>query len=164
MSTPVIDPVTLLQVDALLARYCRALDARDMRTWLDCFLPQDSSYELTTLENVRMELPVGLMLDDCYERLQDRVKYVEEVWNHAVEHYQTRHLWTRAQSLGNSDGSLSVNTHFAVFYTNVEGRSGLLGNGEYQDTMTQHGGALRLRSRRAILDTAVPPRYLIYPV
>jgi 3-phenylpropionate/cinnamic acid dioxygenase small subunit len=163
MSEPVLDPALLARVDALLAAYCEALDARDMRGWLACFA-SDGQYELTTRENVALELPVGLMLDDCPERLRDRVKYVEEVWNHAVEHYQTRHLWTRAACHAGPDGTLETRTHVAVFYTNAEGHSGLLAAGQYRDVIREERGALRLRARRAVLDTAVPPRYLIYPI
>lgn len=163
MTGPVLDPGLLARVDVLLASYCAALDVRDMRGWLACFA-SDGQYELTTLENIALDLPVGLMLDDCPERLHDRVKYVEEVWNHAVEHYQTRHLWTRAACSTDADGTLQVRTHFAVYYTNAEGQSGLLTAGHYVDTITEESGALRLRARRAILDTTVPPRYLIYPI
>lgn len=163
MSEPVLDTTLLARVDALLAAYCEALDARDMRAWLACFA-SDGQYELTTRENVALDLPVGLMLDDCPERLRDRVKYVEEVWNHAVEHYQTRHLWTRAACSADADGTLAVRTQVAVYYTNAEGQSGLLVAGQYVDVVREEAGALRLRARRAILDTAVPPRYLIYPI
>ena len=162
MSQTVLDPAVLVQVDALLANYCEALDRRDMRAWLACFAG-NGQYELTTRENVALGLPVGLMLDDCHERLRDRVKYVEEVWNHAVEHYQTRHLWSRA-ACESADGGYAVRTHVSVFYTTSEGHSALLTTGHYADEVVEENGALRRRSRRAILDTAVPPRYLIYPI
>lgn len=159
----ITDPNLLGQVDALQADYVSALDAREMHAWLACFA-DDGSYELTTVENLRLDLPVGLMLDDCHARLRDRVKYVNEVWNHAVEHYQTRHLITRVRCEQAADQSLHLRTHFSVYYANAEGHSALLTMGEYHDVVIQHADGLRFRSKRAVLDGAVPPRYLIYPI
>ncbi len=82
--TVITDPGLLARVDALQQAYAHALDRRDMQGWLACFAGT-GRYELTSAENVRMGLPVGMMLDDCHERLRDRVKYVNEVWNSVVE-------------------------------------------------------------------------------
>jgi anthranilate 1,2-dioxygenase small subunit len=113
---------------------------------------------------VRLGLPVGMMLDDCHERLRDRVKYVNEVWNHAVEHYQPRHMLSRDLCAWNDDGAIAASTNFSVFYTNAEGKSALLATGHYEDLIVEEDGALRFASKRAVMDTAVPPRYIIYPL
>ncbi len=159
----VTDLALLARVDALQQDYAYALDRRAMREWLACFA-SDGTYTLTSAENQRLGLPVGMMLDDCYERLRDRVKFVEEVWNHAVEHYQSRHLLSRQRCLQEADGSVAVTTSFSVFYTNAEGHSALLAVGRYEDVVAEQDGALRFRSKVAVMDTAVPSRYLIYPI
>ena len=161
--TVITDPGLLARVDALQQAYAHALDRRDMQGWLACFA-SNGRYELTSAENVRMGLPVGMMLDDCHERLRDRVKYVNEVWNHAVEHYLARHLLSRDLCAWSDDGSLAASTNFSVFYTNAEGKSALLAVGHYEDIIVDEGGALRFASKRAVMDTAVPPRYIIYPL
>ena len=157
------DIATLLRVDDLQNRYTHALDRLDMDGWLATFSRQ-GRYELTTLENLKHDLPVGTMLDDCYERLQDRVKYVTEVWNHAVEHYQARHFLHRDLCQRNGAAEIHTCTNFSVYYTGPEGKTAPLVVGHYQDVMVEEEGELRFRSKRAVMDTAVPPHYVIYPV
>ncbi len=161
--TIVLDPALLARLDALQQKYVYSLDRRDMHGWLACFA-SDGRYTLTSAENQKMELPVGMMLDDCYERLRDRVKFVEEVWNHAVEHYQSRHLISRDRCVRGAGMDLEVSTSFSVFFTNAQGHSSLLTVGHYEDVVTEQDGALKFRSRLAVMDTAVPPRYIIYPI
>lgn len=160
---PVTDPGLLARLDGLLQQYVYALDRRDMRGWLACFA-RDGRYTLTSAENRQMGLPVGMMLDDCYERLCDRVKFVEEVWNHAVEHYQSRHLISRERCTRGAGDELHLSTGFSVFFTDAQGHSSLLAVGHYEDVVVERDGALLFRDRAAILDTAVPPRYIIYPI
>ena len=105
--TVITDPGLLARVDALQQAYAHALDRRDMEGWLACFA-STGRYELTSAENVRLGLPVGMMLGDCHQRLRDRVKYVNEVWNHAVEHYLARHLLSRDLCAWSDDGSLAA--------------------------------------------------------
>ena len=159
----VTDSSTLLRVDALNNRYTYAIDRLDMRGWLDTFSLQ-GSYELTSLENVKHDLPVSTMLDDCYERLQDRVRYVTEVWHNAVEHYQARHILYRDRCSRSDNGELHVSTNFSVYYTTPEGVSAPLVVGHYEDVVVEENGKLRFLSKRAITDTAVPPHYVIYPI
>lgn len=142
--------------------YADALDRRDMPAWLATFA-QDASYELTTQENRRLKLPVGMMMDDCHARLRDRVKYVEEVWNHAVEHYQTRHI-VYPLALTPSDDHWRMRCNFVVYYTPSDGHTKPLVAGQYEDLIRVQDGAAQFVSKCAIMDTAVPPHYLIYPI
>lgn len=157
------DTNVLRRVDDLHNRYTYALDRVDMAGWLETFSLQ-GSYELTTQENIKHDLPVGMMLDDCYERLQDRVKYVTEVWTRTVEHYQARHFLYRDRCRQNNLGELHVSTNFSVFYTDPEGKTAPLVVGHYEDVMVEENGTLCFASKRAIMDTTVPPHYLIYPI
>ncbi len=159
----VTDASTLLRVDALNNRYTYAIDRLDMAGWLGTFSLQ-GRYELTTLENVKHDLPVSIMLDDCYERLQDRVRYVTEVWHNAVEHYQARHFLNRDACWRSAEGELHASTNFSVYYTGPEGSTAPLVVGHYEEVMVEEDGELRFRAKRAIMDTAVPPHYVIYPI
>ena len=159
-----ITDVTLLtRIDILQQAYSHAMERRNMEGWLATF-NNPGSYELTTQEHVKHNLPVGMMLDDCYERLQDRCTYVNEVWNHAVEHYQPRYQVYRNFCEQQDDGMIRADTNVSLFYTGPDGHSHLLVVGHYQDLIIEVDGELKFHSRKAVLDTAVPPRYLIYPV
>jgi hypothetical protein len=49
-------------------------------------------------------------------------------------------------------------------FTTARGDSELLVVGTYVDKVMVRGGVARFKSKRAILDTTVTPRYLVYPV
>lgn len=157
------DHDTLTLIDDLQQRYVSALDNLDMQGWLATFSGQ-GQYRLTTLENEKHHLPLSLMLDDCYARLLDRVKFVDEVWGRTVEAYQPRHFVQRGISATNAGGEYQVHSNFSVYYTNKEGHTSLLVVGRYQDLIVREGGGLKFKAKTGVMDTAVPPRYIIYPI
>jgi len=159
----VTDPAILSQVDALQMSYLAALDRRDLDAWLNCFA-EEASYTCITRENHDADLPVALMLDDCYARLKDRVKFINEVWSGTFEDYATRHFAQRLDCTQSAAGRLAVVTNFMVAYTNRRGASEILATGVYEDDVSLANGAAKFRAKRAILDTVTTPRYLVYPI
>jgi anthranilate 1,2-dioxygenase small subunit len=157
------DPAILSQVDALQMKYLAALDRHDLDAWLNCFAER-ASYTCITRENHDAGLPVALMLDDCRARLQDRVKFINEVWSGTFEDYSTRHFVQRFDCSEPATGCLAVLTNFMVAYTNRRGGSEILVTGVYEDEVDLADGAAKFRSKRAILDTVTTPRYLVYPI
>lgn len=150
-------------VEALNLRYIRALDRRDMHGWLATF-DDPGTYVCISKENEDRGLPIGYMLDDSYARLKDRVTQVTQIQPDAVEHYQPRHFTqvVDIQPLGGVN--YRVETHFTVNYTpDNTGRTDVLATGTYVDEVVVNGEA-RFRSRRAVLDTNVVPRYVAYPI
>lgn len=150
-------------IERLNLTYIRALDRRDLQGWLATF-DKPGSYVCIARENEDRGLPIGYMLDDCYERLQDRVTQVTKIQPDAVEHYQPRHF-TQLVDIEHLGGvNYRVETHFTVNYTPADtGRTGVLASGTYVDEVVVNGEA-RFRSRRAVLDTNVVPRYVAYPI
>jgi 3-phenylpropionate/cinnamic acid dioxygenase small subunit len=144
-------------------RYLAALDRHDLDAWLSCFA-EDGSYTCITRENRDADLPVALMLDDCHARLQDRVKFINEVWSGTFEDYSTRHFVQRFDCSEPAAGRLAVLTNFMVAYTNRRGGSEILVTGVYEDEIGLVNGEARFRAKRAILDTVTTPRYLVYPI
>ena len=157
------DPNILNGVDDLQVRYMRALDGRDMPAWLYCF-DNEASYVCTTRENEEQGLSLAMMMDDCRDRLRDRVNYVTEVWAGTFEDYMTRHFAQRLDCTLREDGLYAVTSNFTIVYTTTAGRSEILAAGSYEDAVVLRDGETRFRSRRAVLDTTVVPRYLVYPV
>ena len=150
-------------IERLNLTYIRALDRRDMHGWLATF-DKPGSYVCIPKENEDRGLPIGYMLDDCYERLQDRVTQVTKIQPDAVEHYQPRHF-TQLVDIKHMGGvNYRVETHFTVNYTPADtSRTDVLASGTYVDEVVVNGDA-RFRSRRAVLDTNVVPRYVAYPI
>ena len=157
------DAGVLAAINALQVNYVRALDTRHMEGWLDCF-DGAGSYFCISRENEEQGLPLALMMDDCPERLRDRVSYVTEVWAGTFEDYETRHFVQLLDCAEEAPGLYAVTSNFMVVYTSARNQSDVLVAGDYRDRVALSDGVARLRSRRAVLDAAVVPRYLVYPV
>ncbi|ANX04225.1 aromatic-ring-hydroxylating dioxygenase subunit beta [Immundisolibacter cernigliae] len=153
----------LQQIDALQTRYIAALDSKDMAAWLDTFA-SDGSYVCIANENEESGLPLALMMDDCHERLEDRVTYVTKVWAGTFEDYQTRHFVQRIACTPKGGDLYETVSNFTVFYTDSAGNTGTLVCGRYVDQIVLGSGGAKLKSRRAVMDTNVAPRYIVYPI
>jgi 3-phenylpropionate/cinnamic acid dioxygenase small subunit len=159
----VINADVLAAVDELQSRYIGALDQRDFDAWLACFDSQ-GSYICTPRENEEQGLPLALMMDDCYERLKDRVSYITQVWAGTFEDYWTRHFVQRLACTPREANRFSVISNFGVLYTAARGHSEILVAGCYEDEVTVAPDGAKFRSKKAVLDTTTTPRYLVYPV
>lgn len=161
-----LDVKFLTEIDALQLRYIEALDGKDMSGWLDAFAEEDeASYICISDENVGRGLELGLMYDDNRCRLEDRATYITKIWAGTFQDYRTRHFVQRVNIERADDRSVRMRSNFSVFYTPENtGISEVLTTGIYQDVIRIGNGAPRILSRKAILDTSVLPRYLVYPV
>jgi 3-phenylpropionate/cinnamic acid dioxygenase small subunit len=153
----------LQRIDALQIEYIAALDRKDMPGWLASFDAQ-GSYICIAAENVEHGLPLALMMDDCHERLEDRVTYVTKVWAGTFEDYQTRHFIQRISCADAGGGLYGVVTNFSVLYTAEQGKTEILVAGRYEDEVILSGGGAKFRSKKAVMDTNISPRYIVYPV
>lgn len=158
------DEESLCQVDDLQRRYVEALDRRDLDAWLDCF-SQDAvaSYFCIAAENVERGLEIALMLDDCRARLIDRVTFITKVWTGTFQPYRTRHFTQRIGKPSLHGGKLRVVSNFSIAITPEGGSSNLLAVGQYEDSVVLDRGEPRFLCKRAVYDTTVLPRYIVYP-
>ncbi len=157
------DAEILAELDRLQSRYVRALGQRDMQAWAACF-DNPGSYVCIARENEEQGLGIATMMDDSFERIRDRVKYVTEVWKGTFEDYIPRHVVQRVAWHRESDGIIAAESHVIVAYTTMQGRSGMLATGMYHDRVVLTDEGARFRSKRVVLDTAITPRYLVYPI
>ena len=161
-----IDLAVLARIDRLQLRYVSALDGKDMTAWLATFaeLP-DTSYVCTTAESVAAGLPVALMLDDCRGRLEDRVTFVTKIWVGTYQEYQTRHIVQRVECKPAGPGRYDVQSNFVVAYTPSDtGRAEILTTGVYLDQVLVNGEGAQFAAKKAITDTPVLPRYIVFPL
>lgn len=156
----------LFKIDELQTRYIHALDSKNIPAWLDTFaVVPEASYICNTQENVDRGLPLALILDDCHARLQDRVTYITKIWAGTFQDYRTRHFTQRVSAEMNADGSVRVSTNFSVLYTPEDsGSTQVLTAGVYEDIVSLKGDRAQFLSKKAITDTSILPRYLVYPL
>lgn len=159
-----VDTDLLAHLDQLQLDYIHALDSKDMAAWLATFVEDDdASYVCLAAENAEHDLPVAYMLDDSRARLEDRCTYIDRIWQGTFQDYRTRHFVQRVRHEPAGDGEYRVLTNFSVLFTPETGVTEVLCAGRYEDVVSVNGRA-RFRSKRAVLDTAVTPRYLVYPL
>jgi 3-phenylpropionate/cinnamic acid dioxygenase small subunit len=159
----VVEAAVLTQIDDLQSRYMRTLDRRAMDGWAACFDSQ-ASYVCIARENEEQNLALAIMMDDNAERIRDRVTYVTKIWVGVFEDYTTRHFVQRVECQKLEPSLFLVESNFMVAYTTSRGRSEMLVAGVYRDEIVLGAGGAAFRSKRAVLDTTVTPRYLVYPV
>jgi 3-phenylpropionate/cinnamic acid dioxygenase small subunit len=158
------DEDSLRQVDDLQRRYVEALDHRDLDAWLDCFAHDAvASYFCIAAENVERGQQIALMLDDCRARLIDRVTFITKVWAGTFQPYRTRHFTQRIGNASVDHGKLRVISNFSIAITPEGGSSSLLAVGQYEDSVVLDRGEPRFLCKRAVYDTTVLPRYIVYP-
>ena len=165
MTTEISDPRVHALVSRLERRYVDALDSRRMDAWLDCFT-QDGSYYVLGADNDADDLPLCLMMDDCRERLEDRVTFVNEVWPGSFEDYQTRHFVQplRLEVDESAPGMFRSLANFTVFATDARGRTSLFIAGQYRDRIRVNGEDCRYVERRVVMDTFTTPGVIVYPL
>ena len=156
----------LTSLDELQSDYIFALDSKNMTAWVDTFDEDPgSSYICTSRDNHERGLRVAMMLDDCRDRLIDRGTFIESVWAGTFQDYRTRHFVQRVRAGRRSDGLIDMLSHFSVVFTPDDtGVSELLAAGTYEDVICLNDDGATFRSRRALTDTAVLPRYLVFPL
>ena len=153
-------------VRQLERRYADAVDSRRMDAWLGCFT-EDGSYYVIGADNEADGLPLCLMMDDCRERLEDRVTFVNEIWPGSFEDYQTRHFIQPLRlepEEGSGSGMFRALANFTVFATDARGRTSLFIAGQYRDCIRVDGRDCRYVERRVVMDTFTTPGVIVYPL
>jgi anthranilate 1,2-dioxygenase small subunit len=156
----------LSQIDELQLRYIAALDAKKMNGWLGTFSTRpDASYICTTAESEEAKRPLALIMDDNRLRLEDRVSFVTKVWVGTYTDYRTRHFVQRIACREAGDGLYEVETNFSVTYVPSDtGRAELFATGVYLDRIRIDGEGASFQSKKAVTDTSVLERYMVFPL
>jgi 3-phenylpropionate/cinnamic acid dioxygenase small subunit len=148
-------------IEALQNHYILALDEKNWDGWLQSFAP-DGQYFAVAADDAAAGRPLALMMDDCYERLQDRVSYITRVWTY--EEYQTRHFAQRLKTTPAGDNEYDVVSNFSIFFTSEAGETNILVTGKYEDRIVVSADGARFKKKRAVIDSFLLPRYLVYPL
>jgi salicylate 5-hydroxylase small subunit len=149
------------EIDRFNAAYAAALDERRFDDWVACFVA-DGRYTVQARENFDRGLPLALIALESQGMLRDRVYGITQTIYHQP-HY-TRHVVSPAQVLGEQDGVVKAQAHYAVFRTKPGAISEVYNVGRYVDAFVRTADGLRLSSRLCIYDSELVLNSLIYPV
>lgn len=145
----------------LNAEYARAIDDDRLEEWPEFFIDA-CVYSITSVDNYRRGLPVGLMYADSKGMLQDRVTALRQA--NIYERQAYRHLVGLPAILGEGDAGVRVETSFLVVRIMRDGRMDLFATGRYVDVVVEVAGALRFRERVVVCDSSRVDTLLAIPL
>jgi 3-phenylpropionate/cinnamic acid dioxygenase small subunit len=141
----------LPRLSQLNAEYARAIDDDRLEDWPGFFV-DDCVYKITSAENHRRGLPVGIVYADSSGMLRDRVTALREA--NIYERHAYRHLVGLPAVLEESDGTARVETPFLVVRIMRDGHMDLFATGRYVDVVVEEGARLRFRERIVVCDSS----------
>jgi salicylate 5-hydroxylase small subunit len=150
-----------LEVDQLNAAYAAALDERRFDDWPGFFLPE-GHYKVQARENFDRKLPLALIAMESQGMMKDRVYGITQTIFHGP--YYTRHVVSPAQVLGEDNGRIRAQAHYAVFRTRPGDASEVYNVGRYIDEIERTPAGLKLASRLCVYDSEMVLNSLIYPL
>jgi 3-phenylpropionate/cinnamic acid dioxygenase small subunit len=134
----------------LNADYARAIDDDHLEDWPD-FFTESCVYSITSADNHRQGLPIGVMYADSKAMVRDRVTALRRA--NVYERQTYRHVVGLPAVLGESDGGVRAETPFLVVRIMRDGRMDLFATGRYLDVLAEEAGALRFRERVVVCDS-----------
>jgi 3-phenylpropionate/cinnamic acid dioxygenase small subunit len=148
-------------VAQLNADYARAIDDDRLEEWPD-FFTDPCLYSITSADNYRQGLPIGVMYADSKGMLRDRVTALRQA--NIYERQSYRHVIGLPAILGESDGAVRAETPFLVVRIMRDGRMDLFATGRYVDVLAEEAGALRFRERVVVCDSSRVDTLLALPL
>ena len=147
-------------IASLIQSSAAALDALDFHHWLSGFT-EYGQYHITTADNQRQGLPLGLMHALNKDQLRDRIASISSV--NVYEPHRYRHIlsqtWIKGQGL-----ELQYITPFAVYRITPSKPTILFGTGEYQDRVEYSHSGVRFTYRTVVLDNDMIDTLLAIPL
>ena len=151
----------LERVSRLNAEYARAIDDDRLEDWPG-FFAEPCLYSITSADNHRQGMPVGVIYADSKGMLKDRVAALREA--NVYERQSYRHVVGLPAILGERDGAVRAETPFLVVRIMRDGTMGLFATGRYLDALVEEAGVLRFRERIVVCDSSRIDTLLAIPL
>ena len=148
-------------VTELEHEYVRCLDEDELERWPELFLDA-GRYEVLSRENLRNTLDLPIMFCDSKVMMQDRILSLRKTTIFNI-HYD-RHVISNMSMRRHDDGTYRAVLNFALFQTDIEGKSRLFVVGSYDDLIVIDGKSPKFSRKRVILDTFCVPNMISTPV
>lgn len=139
-------------IQVLNADYARAIDDDRLEDWPE-FFHERCLYKITTADNHRRGLELGLVYADSKGMLKDRVAALREA--NVYERQRYRHIVGLPVILGEENGEVEAEAPFLVARILRDGAMDLFATGRYLDRVAaDSAGALKYRERVVVCDSA----------
>ena len=151
----------LERVTRLNAEYARAIDDDRLEDW-PSFFTDPCLYSITSADNHRRGMPIGVIYADSKGMLKDRVAALREA--NVFERQSYRHVVGLPAIVGERDGAVIAETPFLVIRIMRDGTMALFATGRYLDVLVEETGAFRFRERIAVCDSSRIDTLLAIPL
>lgn len=149
------------ELENLYADYCAALDDNEFERW-PSFFAESCSYLVTSRENVEQGWPVALLNCETRGMIVDRAVAIQKTLYYLPR--QQRRLVSGLRVVGVEGAATRVRAAFAIFETLVGEHTKVLATGRSLDVVAREGGALKFVERACVLDAALVPNSLPFPI
>jgi 3-phenylpropionate/cinnamic acid dioxygenase small subunit len=149
------------RVSRLNAEYARAIDDDRLEDW-PAFFTDPCLYSITSADNHRRGMPVGVIYADSKGMLKDRVAALREA--NIYERQSYRHVVGLPAIVGERDGAVRAETPFLVVRIMRDGTMALFATGRYLDALVEEAGTLRFRERVVVCDSSRIDTLLAIPL
>jgi len=145
----------------LNAEYARAIDDDRLEDWPD-FFAEPCLYTITSVDNHKRGLPVGIMYADSKGMLRDRVTALRQA--NIYERQAYRHIVGLPAILEAREDGARTETPFLVVRIMRDGRMDLFATGRYVDVVVDLHGTPRFRERVVVCDSSRVDTLLAIPL
>src|ERR1700716_3356046 len=144
-----MDVALQIKIQDLNARYVQAIDDDKLEAWPEVFTEQ-GRYRITTAENYRRDLPLGMMYATSRAMLRDRVRSLREANVYEAQRY--RHVIGTPLVMPAEGSAVTAQTSFIVARIMHSGETTLFATGRYHDHVVLDDGEARFAEKTVILD------------
>ena len=151
MAVQPIQAITRQTIEDFLYEEAALLDEWRLDEWLE-LLTEDATYEVPSTDSPEGDLKTTLsLIADDITRIRSRVQQLlgKSAWAENPPS-RTRRLISNVRIREVAGENISVTANFVVYRIRFEQVDTYVGRYEY--TLVERGGALRIRTRKAILD------------
>ncbi|AIO30875.1 aromatic-ring-hydroxylating dioxygenase subunit beta [Burkholderia pseudomultivorans] len=143
------------------AEYVRCIDDGDLEQWPD-FFAASCVYRVTTAENYRLGLEVGMIYAASRGMLVDRIASLRNA--NIYERHGYRHLLGQPYVISDGGAEARSETAFMVARIMRDGTTDLFATGRYCDVYVRTGTGVRLRERIVVCDSSRIDTLLALPL
>jgi 3-phenylpropionate/cinnamic acid dioxygenase small subunit len=156
-----INPELALRVETLIAAYADCIDDERYAEWPALFT-EHCTYKITTRDNHRRKLPMGLVYCNNRNMLRDRITSMKNA--NVFEPHSYRHALSRTLLSDAPDGAIAARTSYIVARIMHDGQTDLFSTGVYEDRIVEQDGRLLFQERIVVTDSSSTDALLVIPL
>lgn len=160
-AAPQVDPALRSRIEDFLLESVQTIDDGQLERWPD-FFTEDGFYQIIPREAFEAGQPIGIL--SCVGRgmMLDRVMALRSA--NIFEPHSYCHVLSRPVLTRSTDGYVAARTNFALYRTMQGSSTELFAAGKYLDLIAVEDESLRIKSRRAVIESRRVDILIVLPI